>query len=209
LHDANYHVNIYKVSDLNKSKHPFELLGKELQKLRNGRNESLAEVSGAVEIEIDELSSFEKGISRPGEDILALLISHFEMKDKDSDKLWNLAGYENSDNSDGFVTSDDTVLQSQPVFVLPIDARIVYTDLVHVMVNNYGVVVNFMQSAGPSNQPLAVSRIGMSKEHAYSLLEVLQNTLEQSSKPKEIKQIPANVSVRKNKTKNKDKENKS
>ena len=63
----------------------------------------------------------------------------------------------------------------------------------HVMVNNYGVVVNFMQSAGPSNQPLAVSRIGMSKEHAYSLLEVLQNTLEQSSKPKEVKQIPANV----------------
>lgn len=196
------------MSDLNKSKHPFESLGKELKKLRSQRNESLAEVSGAVEIEIDELSDFEKGISRPGEDILALLINHFEMKDKDSDKLWNLAGYEGSDSSNGFVASDDAVLQSLPVFVLPIDARIVYTDLVHVMVNNYGVVVNFMQSAGPNNQPLAVSRIGMSKEHAYSLLEVLQNTLEQSSKPKEIKQIPAKVTVRKNKTKNKDKENK-
>ncbi len=61
--------------------------------------------------------------------------------------------------------------------VLPADARIVYTDMVHVMVNNYGVIMNFMQTAGPGSQPLAVSRIGMSREHAQSVLEVLQKTL--------------------------------
>jgi transcriptional regulator with XRE-family HTH domain len=197
------------VSDLNKSKQPYESLGKELKKLRSLRNESIAEVSGAVEIEIDELTNYEKGLSRPGEDILALLISHFDIKDKDSDKLWTLAGYDNNYGNDSFAISDENIMQSQPVFVLPIDARIVYTDLVHVMVNNYGVVVNFMQSSGPSNQPLAVSRIGMSKEHAYSLLEVLQNTLEQSSKPKEIKQIPATITNKKSKAKKNIKENKS
>ena len=55
--------------------------------------------------------------------------------------------------------------------------------MVHVMVNNYGVIMNFMQGAGPNNQPLAVARIGMSREHAKSVLEVLQKTLDQADEP--------------------------
>lgn len=189
------------MSETNKSNRPFELLGKELKKLRNKRKESLVEVSGAVEIDSDVLSKFESGDSRPSEDILALLISHFGIKESESDKLWKMAGYENPDSKSGFTVSDDTAFQGQQVMVMPIDARIVYTDLVHVMINNYGVVINFMQGAGPNSQPLAVSRIGMSKEHAKSLLEVLQNTLEQSEKPKEIKQIESKKGGKKPKTK--------
>jgi hypothetical protein len=48
------------------------------------------------------------------------------------------------------------------------------------MVNNYGVVMNFMQGGGPNMQPLAVARVGMSKEHAKSVLDVLKQTLSQS-----------------------------
>ena len=82
--------------------------------------------------------------------------------------------------------------QSKTVFVSPEDARIVYTDMVQVMVNNYGVIMNFMQGAGPQNQPLAVSRVGMSKEHAKSILELLRATLEQSEQedPQVQRQLP-------------------
>jgi transcriptional regulator with XRE-family HTH domain len=156
---------------------PYKSLGDRLKNLREKRRESLAEVSGAVEIEVEVLSAIEIGSERPSEDILLLLISHFATKEDLATKLWELAGY-NQDQlpARNMVNGEDGAYAS--VMVMPADARIVYTDMVHVMVNNYGVVMNFMQGAGPQNQPLAVARIGMSKEHAQSVLEILQKTLE-------------------------------
>lgn len=147
--------------------------------MRLKRRESLAEVSGAVEIDIDELTNIEQGIKRPSEDILLLLISHFGAKEDEATKLWEQAGYSQNNIPSNHMTNDDQGNTKPAVMVMPMDARIVYTDMVHVMVNNYGVVMNFMQGAGPNDQPLAVARIGMSKEHAQSVLEVLQKTLSQ------------------------------
>ncbi len=182
--------------DKNNLDQPYELLGIELKKLRDRRHETIIEVSGAVEIDGEELTKFESGLVRPSEDILALLISYFGIKESESNKLWSLAGYDygtNELNTNG----DEMQLQSQPVILLPMDARVVYTDQVHVVINNYGVVINFMQGGSNNTQPLAVSRVGMSKDHAYSLLEVLKNTLEESSKPKEIKQLPSTTKPKK------------
>ncbi len=92
-------------------------------------------------------------------------------------KLWELAGYAHDELPVKNTINDSRGQVQNGVIVLPVDARIVYTDMVHVMVNNYGVVMNFMQTAGANNQPMAVSRIGMSKEHAKSVLEILQKTL--------------------------------
>ncbi len=172
------------MSEQNKRELPFKSLGNRLKKMRVSRQESLAEVSGAVEIEIEALSEFELGNKRPSEDILLLLISYFGVKEDDAVKLWEIAGYTSKQLPAASITNDQITLQAA---VLPIDTPIVYTDMVHVMVNNYGVVMNFMQGSGPNNQPLAVARIGMSKEHARSVLEVLQKTLEQS----EPKGLPA------------------
>jgi hypothetical protein len=82
------------------------------------------------------------------------------------------------------------------MMVLPIDARIVYTDTVHVVANNHGVVMNFLQNAGPNNQTLAVARVGMSREHAKSVLELLQRTLDQTEQ-KTIAQDTAKIQVKK------------
>ena len=57
------------------------------------------------------------------------------------------------------------------------------------MVNNHGVVMNFMQGAPNGGQPTVVSRLGMSREHAQSLVELLQRTLaQQQQAPKSLKQ---------------------
>lgn len=167
-------------------KQPFQSLGDQLKRLREKRHESLAEVSGAVEIEVDLLSAIEGGVKRPSEDILLLLISHFATKEDEATKLWELAGYDQDQLPvTHMVNGDEGAVPS--VMVMPADARIVYTDMIHVMVNKYGVVMNFMQESGPTSQPLAVSRIGMSKEHARSVLEILQKTLE-GDKPKALPQ---------------------
>lgn len=170
---------------------PYKKLGIKIKSLREKAQETLGEVSSAVELHIDELSKIEQGITRPSEDILSLIISHYDLKDGQAEILWKLAGYDKSDLLDAEATIDPVAAQT--VLVTAFDARIVYADMVHVMVNKYGVVLNFMQGAGPNNQPLAISRIGMSKEHAKSVLEVLQKTLDQveGSDKKDTKSLPA------------------
>lgn len=165
-----------------KRESPFHRLGSQLKQTRQKRQETLAEVSGAVEIEVEQLAEYEQGAQRPSEDVLLLLISHFAVKEDHATKLWELAGYDQDEIPSTHMMNDDDGQAKSTVAVMPTDAQIVYTDMVHVMVNNYGVVMNFMQGAGPNNQPLAVARIGMSKEHAKSVLEVLQKTLKQSAR---------------------------
>lgn len=163
------------MSDTNKEK-PFETLGHQLKTIREKRQESLAEASGAVEIDPDILHTYEEGTDRPGEDILLLLISHFAAKEDVATKLWELAGYSQDELPVKNAVNERGEVQNG-VMVMSNNTAIVYTDMVHVMVNNYGVVMNFMQTASPGSQPSAVARVGMSKEHAQSVLEVLQKTL--------------------------------
>lgn len=158
---------------------PYQQLGSKLRSIREDRKQSLAEVSGAVEIDTEVLSRIESGEQRPSEDILLLLLSYFEIQDDDALPFWDLAGYSDKQTND----SGQNFELNQPIAMLmPVDLRVVYTDRVHVMANNYGVVMNFMQTAGTSGQPLAVARVGMSHEHAKSLLELLQHTLQAQEK---------------------------
>jgi transcriptional regulator with XRE-family HTH domain len=159
------------MNDLNQS--PYKTLGKYLKNLRIRANESLAEASGAVEIDVRELAGFELGQTKPSEDVLLLLISHFGAKDDEAVKLWEMAGYASDKIPDNHVVSSDfQVTQNSSQ-----DGRILFTDIVDIMVNNYGVVMNFMQSGQNGSQPVA--RVGMSREHAKSILQILQATLNQ------------------------------
>jgi hypothetical protein len=158
------------MSDLNKS--PYKTLGRYLKDLRVRASESLAEASGAVEIDVRELAGFELGKHRPSEDVLLLLISHFGAKDEEAVKLWEMAGYgldkvpaSHMANTNSTASADNT--------------KVVYTDIVDIMVNNYGVVMNFMQG-GPKNSAQPVARVGMSREHAKSVLKILEITLSQT-----------------------------
>lgn len=158
---------------------PYKILGARLRRMRETLSESAAEVAGSVEIELSALAEIEQGKQRPSEDILLLLISHFSVKEDEATKLWQLAGYEKLDGL------DDSGTVKNAVVVMPADARIAYTDMAHVVANQHGVVVNFLQTNGPASQPLMVSRLGMSREHAKSLLELLQRTLAGVDQPQQ------------------------
>jgi transcriptional regulator with XRE-family HTH domain len=165
---------------------PFKPLGKQLKALRDRARETLAEASGAVEIDVKQLASYELGHKRPSEDVLLLLISHFGARDDEAISLWELAGYGLTKLPLAQMSSDSVADKASGS-----DDKILFTDVVDIMVNNYGVVMNFMQSKGPNAQPSAVARVGMSREHARSVLQILQVTLAQtehklSSLPKKI-----------------------
>jgi len=157
----------------------FRQLGNSLKALRSRANETLAEASGAVEIDVKQLASFELGHNRPSEDVLLLLISHFGVRDDEAVKLWELAGYGMQRISSARMASDEA--QQQPVSAT--DSRILFTDIVDIVVNNYGVVMNFMQNTGANTQPVSVARVGMSREHAKSVLQILQLTITQTEQP--------------------------
>jgi hypothetical protein len=163
------------MEDRKSQKSPYRPLGRRLKALREKANESLAEVSGAVEIDVRELAGFELGQSRPNEEVLLMLISHFSAQDEEAVQLWELAGYGVTKISSAQMISDISV-SNQPTNPTPI----LFTDVVDIMVNNYGVVMNFMQSSGPNSKPSTVARIGMSREHAKSVLQILQVTLSQT-----------------------------
>jgi transcriptional regulator with XRE-family HTH domain len=159
---------------------PFQKLGNELKDIRQKHHESLAEVSGAVEIDIDFLERIEIGQERPGEDLLMLLISHFDIAEEDSLGLWQLAGYYyDQTNIDRNPLLSD---QSRSVVVMmALDSRILYSDDAEISVDKKGVVVNFLQQSGLANQQIPIARIGMSHEQAKDLLQSLHQSLVNSA----------------------------
>jgi transcriptional regulator with XRE-family HTH domain len=163
---------------------PYKMLGIKLRRLREAAKQTLAQVSGAVEIDTQKLMNIEAGREQPSEDILLLLISHFDVPDKDALGLWESAGYGAND-----VPETDYLPKQQIFMVMPFDNRILYSDNAGVEINDSGVVINFLQSHG--NQPIPVSRIGMSKEQAQKLLLALTHSIKQASLPKVPKTLPA------------------
>ena len=174
--------------DENRKTTPYKILGKKLKALRASAGETLAEASGAVEVDVRQLASYELGHSRPSEEVLLLLVSHFGVHEDEAVRLWELAGYGMDKIPSKHMSSREGEGEA-----IQTDERILFTDVVDVVVNNYGVVMNFMQGAGPGVKPNSVARIGMSREHAKSILHILQVTLAQTERtlPKLPKRIIA------------------
>ena len=167
--------------------------------MRQRLQESLGETSGAVEIAVEQLDRFERGAELPSEDILMLLISHFNLQDDDAFKLWELAGY------DGHLLSlagdDDTVEEpaspsnftaNHPiqVMLLALDSRILYTNGVEIITDDNGVVINFTQGESNNQPPVAISKVGMSYAQAEQFLQTLQRALLHKKYLSGPKQLP-------------------
>lgn len=186
---------IYGMSnDAGQSANPYSALGAKLKAARISRKRTVTEASGAIELDEDTFKRIEQGAQRPAEDTLMVLISYLEIKEEEADTLWELAGYVDGKNANQQGTMFN--LEQPVAMMIPVDLRVVYTDMVHVMINDFGVVMNFFQGTGQQgSQPLAVARIGMSKEHAKSVLEILEKSLQQSDKHKNgklLKPAPKN-----------------
>ncbi len=157
--------------------YPFKTLGQRLKTLRQKLQETVDEVSGAIEIDSTLLKRYEQGLERPAEDILMLLISHFDMHELEAAALWQLAGYElPPGDPDG---PEDGIDRSM-VLVMAIDPRVIYSDGVQVTANDSGVVLNFTQ--GNDKRQLVSARIGMSRSQAENVMRTIQKVLHQSDR---------------------------
>lgn len=55
----------------------------------------------------------------------------------------------------------------------PDTTPVLYTDNVFMTSNDFGIVIDFGQKMGPTNETKIVSRLGMSREHAKKFLAEL------------------------------------
>lgn len=176
-----------KWKDMNEANTPFKSLGSHLKYVREQSKQSLAEVSGAVEIDERHLERIESGVERPAEDILLLLISHFGVKDREAVQLWELADYDTSAPEE-IKPHDDT--SAKPVLMLlAMDVRTLYSDGLEVNVSPAGVTLNFTQATGP-NQLTTVARLGMSHQQTEMVIKTMQQALLQARYANTPKLLP-------------------
>jgi DNA-binding XRE family transcriptional regulator len=182
---------------MNQSKKPFASLGCHLKTVREQSRRSLAEVSGAVEIDQHELEQIEAGRQRPEEEVMLLLISYFDVQDQEALQLWKLANYD-SDLSDHLqidqadaIAGNGLPLTGKPmVMLLALDVRTMYSDGLDVTVNPAGITLQFTQAVANQSQPAPVARIGMSHKQAELVLKTLQQAMLHAKYGGGIKQLP-------------------
>lgn len=170
---------------------PYKAFGDRIKFLREQWQQSLREVSATLEIDLETLQAIEAGKTLPEHEILDMLISHFLLTDDQADDLRELVdmGQEKFGAIPAPIGIED-MLAKQVVMYLPVDNKVIYTDAMHANVNDHGVILQFMQQL-PNAQPAVVSRVGMSREHAERVIEVLTQTLSQHDQNKNKKILPS------------------
>lgn len=168
---------------MSESNAPFTTLGKHLKYLREQQDQSLAEVSGAVEIDARKLELIEAGRERPSEDILLLMISHFDMDEQAAVRLWELADY-------GDELPDQIKQENKPVvMLLATDTRTQYSDGVEVNANKAGLTLQFTQANG-QDSAITVSKVGMSLEQARQVVRELERAMLKAQYADQPKRLP-------------------
>lgn len=154
---------------------PFITLGRHLKYVREQLQQSIDEVSGAVEIDSDTLEKIEAGQERPTEDILLLLISHYGVQEQQAVQLWELADYD--EMAPEHIRPDIDIPAGQKVvMLLALDTRTMYSDGVQIDINKAGVTMTFTQASGKSEDS-SVARVGMSTEQAEEVMRTLQRAM--------------------------------
>ncbi len=162
-------------------------MGSHLRTVREQSRRSLAEVSGAVEIDQQELELIEAGRQRPDEEVMLLLISYFDVQDQEALHLWELANYDSDlndhlqfDQPDMEAGAGSPFANKPMIMLLAIDVRTMYSDGLDVKIDPAGVTLQFTQASANQPQPVPVARLGMSHKQAELVVKTLQSALLQA-----------------------------
>jgi DNA-binding XRE family transcriptional regulator len=167
-------------------------LGRHLKYMREQLQQSVEEVSGAVEIDERTLQNIEAGEERPAEDILLLLISYYGLQDQQAVQLWELAEYDAADAPDQIKPDADFINGKNVVMLLAMDTRTLYSDGVDIAISPAGLTLNFTQASGKS-QSMPIGRIGVSLEQAEEVAKTLQLAILKAKQAKAPKQLPPHI----------------
>lgn len=172
------------------NREPYAAFGAKIKYLREQWRQTTTEVSTTLEIDEDLLKQIESGRILPADGLLDMLISHFLLTEEQAEDLRTLAIDSESQTAEGLASGIEEMLMKQIVMYMPVDNRVVYTDSMKATVGNHGVVLQFMQSQ-PDGKSNTVSQVGMSREHAEKIVEIIQKTLDHHDQSGKTKFLPS------------------
>ncbi len=175
---------------MSENNQPYKNFGERVKFLREQWQQTISEMSYALEISENSLISIEEGKELPEPETFELIVSHFLLTDDQAEDLRSLAYIDQPKHSGKLPTLLDESMIKQLLVMTTIENRIAYTDGMHANVNDHGVILHFTQNNPGSKSPVTVSKIGMSHEHARKIIEVLEKTITEYEKNKLPKQLP-------------------
>jgi uncharacterized protein YciU (UPF0263 family) len=181
---------------------PYRAFGAKIKHFRQQWKQSVSDVSGTLEIDEVFLKEIESGKTLPTENQMDMIINHFLLTKEQADELRNLAHMHSDQSAEQLIGGVEDMLMKQLVMYMPIEQKVVYTDGMNVTVNRHGVVLQFTQNSGTNTKvkPNIVCQVGMSREHAEKVVDVLKKTLTDHDKNQKTKHLPPS-SQNKNKPK--------
>lgn len=158
----------------NPSAKPYQQLGQRLRRIRESQHQTIEDVANSIEVDNNLLIRIEDGSLRPDEEIMDLLVSHYNIQDQLVDQLYELAGYSFDQNEDVLNETLSSALglsKQIMLFFNPLESRVIYTDGFHIDYNYHGAQLVFTQSSAKGYN--TVSQLGMS----YEMLENVSKTI--------------------------------
>lgn len=168
-----------------------------LQEKRKELGYSVRQLAKLTGVNYSLYSKFENGLRNPTDIQLSRLAERLGV---DKEKLMRLAGRLDEQKTTvksiktgdvlgkrgaKFPMSRGTEKENNINIAVPPNTPVLYTDSVYLTVSPYGVVLNFAQHLGSTNQQNIVSRVGMSKIHARILVERLSDLLNKDTSVKQ------------------------
>lgn len=159
-------------------------LGVALKAYRVAAEESVSDLAEAIELSEDVIKRTETGLQKPSLEMIELIGRHYSLREPEISRLVELAGHSAEDFSFDLAPADiDLRKLSEDYDVL--FAPVLYTDMVNVVSNHHGVTINFVQKGNGEDKPVVISRVGMSHEHAKSILKVLAESIKRAEQHRE------------------------
>lgn len=177
-----HHGNVNCIHDMSTR------LGSVIKKHREQKGASIAQAALSIGIDRTYLSKIEHGHETPPPNVFNSILNYLDVDRFTALKIAKVAGYQTvvhfSSNRD--YDGKGVIKMQNEQSNVPADAKqvnmpgnvpVLYTDSIFVNGSKWGVVLDIAQNVGPTNQQNVVARIGMSREHAEALVDVLAKQL--------------------------------
>ena len=151
-------------------------VGKKIRQLRFQNKDKLTDLADYLGIDAGNLSKIENGKRKLSLELIDKIAEKYHLKPEE--RAFLLTESESS-GEEVYRNMNPNVNPNSPQTQvnLPAGLPVLYSDVISVTASPYGLVFDFGQKMGPTNQVNIVARIGVSKEHGDALMKVLMGKL--------------------------------
>jgi len=155
-------------------------IGKKIREFRVQNGDTLSDLANYLSIDVGNLSKIETGKRSLPFEIINKLADRYKLNL--NQRAYLLAINSHSNEGKGVYKNvnqeENKQAQGQQINV-PNNLPVLFSDSIGVTSSPFGLVFDFGQRVGPTNQVNIVARVGLSKEHGEALLKVLSEKIKE------------------------------